>query len=59
MRAGFTRTSSNDIQKHQNCEVYSKMKAIVNTAVCRMFGQPTDQCTVEDEALYGMIVDIQ
>ena len=35
------------------------MKAIVNTAVCRMFGQPTDRCTVEDEALYGMIVDIQ
>ncbi len=34
------------------------MKAIVNTAVCRMYSQPTRECTVEDEALYGMIVDI-
>lgn len=34
------------------------MKAIVNTAVCRMYAQPTRECTVEDEALYGMVVDI-
>ena len=34
------------------------MKAIINTAVCRMYNQPTRECTVEDEALYGMVVDI-
>jgi len=34
------------------------VKAIINTAVCRMYSQPTRECTVEDEALYGMIVDI-
>ena len=34
------------------------MKAIINTAVCRMYNQPTYECTVEDEALYGMVVDI-
>ncbi len=34
------------------------MKAIINTAVCRMYSKPTRQCTVEDEALYGMVVDI-
>ena len=35
------------------------MKAIVNTAVCGLYGKPTYECTVEDEALYGMIVDIR
>ena len=34
------------------------MKAIVNTAVCPMFGQPSWESTVEDEVLYGMVVDI-
>lgn len=34
------------------------MKAIVNTAVCPMFGQPAWESTVEDEVLYGMVVDI-
>lgn len=34
------------------------MKAIVNTAVCPLYGSPTCECTVEDEALFGMIVDI-
>jgi len=34
------------------------MKAIVNTAVCRMYNHPTRECTVEDEVLYGMIVDL-
>lgn len=34
------------------------MKAIVNTAVCPMLGAPTLESTLEDEALYGMIVDI-
>ena len=34
------------------------MKAIINTAVCRMYNQPSRECTVEDEALYGMVVDI-
>ena len=34
------------------------MKAIVNTAVCGLYGKPTYECTLEDEALYGMIVDI-
>ena len=34
------------------------MKAIVNTAVCGLYGQPTRQCTLEDEALLGMVVDI-
>lgn len=34
------------------------MKAIVKTTVCAMFGAPTFESTVEDEALYGMIVDI-
>lgn len=34
------------------------MKAIVNTAVCRMYNSPTHECTVEDEVLYGMTVDI-
>lgn len=34
------------------------MKAIVNTAVCPLFYSPTRECTVEDEVLYGMVVDI-
>lgn len=34
------------------------MKAIVNTAVCPLYSQPTRQCTLEDEALLGMVVDI-
>ena len=34
------------------------MKAIVNAAVCCMYNQPTHACTVEDEVLYGMVVDI-
>ena len=34
------------------------MKAIINTAVCRMYSAPTRECTVEDEALYGMIAEI-
>lgn len=34
------------------------MKAIVNTAVCSLFSAPTRESTLEDEALYGMIVDI-
>lgn len=34
------------------------MKAIVNTTVCPMFRVPTKESTVEDEVLYGMIVDI-
>ena len=34
------------------------MKAIVNTAVLGLYGKPTYECTVEDEALYGMIVEI-
>lgn len=34
------------------------MKAIVNTVVCPLFNQPTRECTVEDEVLYGMVVDI-
>lgn len=34
------------------------MKAIVNTAVCKMYNVPTREATVEDEVLYGMVVDI-
>jgi len=34
------------------------MKAIVNVSVCPMYAVPTRQSTVEDEALYGMVVDI-
>jgi len=34
------------------------MKAIVNTAVCPLYNAPTRECTVEDEVLYGMVVDI-
>lgn len=34
------------------------MKAIVITPVCALMEQPTKQCTLADEALYGMVVDI-
>ena len=34
------------------------MKAIVNVAVCAMYSNPGRENTVEDEVLYGMIVDI-
>lgn len=34
------------------------MKAIVNTAVLPMFSAPVWESTVEDEVLYGMVVDI-
>lgn len=34
------------------------MKAIINTAVCAMLSAPTRESTVEDEVLYGMVVDI-
>lgn len=34
------------------------MKAIINASVCCMYGEPTRQSTVVDEALYGSIVDI-
>ena len=34
------------------------MKAIVNVPVCPLYGAPTRECTVEDEVLYGMVVEI-
>ena len=34
------------------------MKAIVNTAICPLLSAPTLESTLEDEALYGMVVDI-
>lgn len=34
------------------------MKAIVNVTVCSLYGQPTRACTLIDEALYGMVVEI-
>lgn len=34
------------------------MKAVVNVSVCKMYAQPTREATVEDEILYGMVVDI-
>lgn len=34
------------------------MKAIVNTAVCSMYSVPSRESTIEDEVLYGMVVDI-
>lgn len=34
------------------------MKAIVNVSVCALLGAPTRESTLEDEALYGMVVDI-
>ena len=34
------------------------MKAIVNVAVCPMLAGPAKENTVEDEALFGMVVDI-
>lgn len=34
------------------------MKAIVNVSVCPLYASPSRDCTLEDEALYGMVVDI-
>ena len=34
------------------------MKAIVNVAVCPMYNAPSRENTVEDEVLYGMVVEI-
>ena len=34
------------------------MKAIVNTTVCPLKAEPKWECTLVDEALYGMVVDI-
>jgi len=34
------------------------MKAIVNKTICAMYKEPSRQCTVEDEVLYGMTVEI-
>lgn len=34
------------------------MKAIINTSVCTLQAAPTRESSVEDEALYGMVVDI-
>lgn len=34
------------------------MKAIINVSVCPMLSKPTNESTVVDEALYGMVVDI-
>lgn len=34
------------------------MKAIVNTTVCSLLSAPTRASTLEDEVLYGMVVDI-
>ena len=34
------------------------VKAIVNTAVCAMYGKPGRENTVIDEVLYGMVVEI-
>lgn len=34
------------------------MKAIVNVTVCPMYAAPSRENTVEDEVLYGMVVDI-
>ena len=34
------------------------MKAIVNVPICALLAAPTRESTLEDEALYGMVVDI-
>lgn len=34
------------------------MKAIVNVPVCPLYSRPDRQCTLEDEALFGMVVEI-
>ena len=34
------------------------MKAIVNVPICALLAVPTRESTLEDEALYGMVVDI-
>ena len=34
------------------------MKAIVNVPICRLYAKPTREATIEDEVLYGMVVEI-
>lgn len=34
------------------------MKAIVTASICPLLGKPTRQSTLEDEALYGMVVEL-
>ena len=34
------------------------MKAIVTSSVCPLFSKPTRQSTLEDEALFGMVVEL-
>lgn len=34
------------------------MKAIVNVPVCQLYQKPTRECSVVDEILYGMVVEI-
>ena len=34
------------------------MKAIVTSSVCPLYGKPTQQSTLEDEALFGMVVEL-
>ena len=34
------------------------MKAIVNVPICALLAAPTRESTLEDEALYGMVVDL-
>ena len=34
------------------------MKAIVNVPICALLAAPTRESTLEDEALYGMVVMI-
>lgn len=34
------------------------MKAIVNVPICPLYSKPTRESSVEDEVLYGMVVDI-
>ena len=34
------------------------MKAIVNVPVCPLYQKPTRECSVVDEVLYGMVVEI-
>lgn len=34
------------------------MKAVVNVPICSLYGAPTRECTVEDEDLYGAVLEI-
>ena len=34
------------------------MKAIVTASICPLLGKPIKQSTVEDEALFGMVVEL-